>query len=359
MALWRGEDLVFEMVNPEYQAIFGTRELLGRPFLEAVPEFVDQPFADLIRKVLTTGEPFVGHEVLARLRRSPEGPLEDRYYDFTYVRLEDLEGKPYGVYDHAIDVTDRVTNRRELKSKQDQLTATIQDLEQERDLRDQFVSALTHDLRTPLTAAKMSAQIIQRTPDQPEKVQSLAGRINMNMERVDQMIRDLLDVGRIRAGHPLALRTVYCDLIPVVSTTLDDLATVHGNRFFRQGDRQVSGFWDCDAIKRLVENLCNNAIKYGDPHRAVTVTVKAKDGAVSITVHNEGNPIPEEMQKNLFHYLQRSWQAEASGKRGWGIGLTLVRGVAEAHGGTVAVASSAEKGTDFEVVLPRDMRLLK
>src|SRR4051812_44533104 len=87
MALWRGPQMIFEMVNPGYQALFPGRALLGHPFLEALPEFRGQPFIELFRRVLETGEPYIGHEVLARHRRTQDGPLEDRYYDFTYVQI--------------------------------------------------------------------------------------------------------------------------------------------------------------------------------------------------------------------------------------------------------------------------------
>ena len=125
MALWRGEDLVFEMVNPRFMALFGHRPLLGKPFLEALPEFKGQTFSDLILNVLRTGEPYVGHEVLARHRRTADGPVEDRYYDFTYVRINDAEGNPVGVYDHAIDVTDRVLARRRVEESEGRLKLAL------------------------------------------------------------------------------------------------------------------------------------------------------------------------------------------------------------------------------------------
>ena len=77
MALWQGPDFVFEKVNPHYQAIFPDRELIGRAFLEACPEFKDQPFFNLLTKVFETGEPFVGREILARHASRLGGSVED------------------------------------------------------------------------------------------------------------------------------------------------------------------------------------------------------------------------------------------------------------------------------------------
>ncbi|HEX4459372.1 MAG TPA: PAS domain-containing protein [Polyangia bacterium] len=125
MALWTGRELTFEMLNPQYQAIFRDRELKGKPLEEAVPELAAQTFPDQLRRVLATGEPLVGRETLVRLAPRANGPLEDRFYDFTYVRINDSNGKPYGVYDHAIDVTDRVLARRALEASQERLQLAL------------------------------------------------------------------------------------------------------------------------------------------------------------------------------------------------------------------------------------------
>ena len=124
LALWHGPDLIFEKVNPEYQEIFGERKLVGLPILEALPELKGQGFAELLQAVLETGVPYVGREMLARIGRE-EGILEDRYYDFTYFRIHDPEGRPYGVFDHAVDVTDRVMARLALEESQSQLSRAI------------------------------------------------------------------------------------------------------------------------------------------------------------------------------------------------------------------------------------------
>jgi len=121
MALWRGPELIFEKVNPEFQANFETRQLEGLPMVDALPELRNQVFPDLIRRVFETGETYHGQEVLARLARTEGGPLEDRYYDFTYARVDDPLGKPYGVYSHAIDVTDRLLARQQLEENERQL----------------------------------------------------------------------------------------------------------------------------------------------------------------------------------------------------------------------------------------------
>jgi PAS domain S-box-containing protein len=118
MCLWRGEEFVFELANERFEQVFGNRRLVGKTLEEGLPELTDQAFPALLRRVFETGEPFVGHEVLARIAATQGGPLLDHYYDFTYLRVDNADGSPYGVYDHSVDVTERVLARRNLEESQ-------------------------------------------------------------------------------------------------------------------------------------------------------------------------------------------------------------------------------------------------
>ena len=358
MALWAGPDLVFEKVNPHYQAIFPDRELLGRPFLAACPEFIDQPFPQMLHHVLQTGEAFSGREVLARHSDTVNGPPVDHYYDFTYLRINDADGNPYGVYDHAIDVTDRVRGRLSLEDNKQRLEQSVADLELERELRERFVATLSHDLRTPLQSVTMSAQLIRRKLSDSEVAQHLAGRIIENIRRADNMIRNLLDANRLKAGERLAIEMAYCELNEIVEDTLADLATLHGDRFVLKAETKIQGHWSKSELRRVLENLCGNAIKYGDPYRPVEVTLVQTPDSVKIGVHNEGNPIAATDREKLFQPFKRIDAGQpAGGVIGWGLGLTLVKGIVEAHGGCVTVHSEPGTGTNFVVKLPYDSRV--
>lgn len=253
---------------------------------------------------------------------------------------------------------ERQLRRNEFDERSTQLTRSrreVSGLEEERDLREKFVSTLSHDLRTPLTAARMSAQLILRQPDMTEPGRALANRVVSNIDRVDRMIRDLLDANRIRAGERLPLEILQCDLRGMASEALAMLATVHGDRFVLRAEaEEIRGYWDCDALRRVLENLVNNAVKYGSLHSPVTCTLTQTEREVRISVHNEGEPIPPQDQADLFQQFKRTRSAQVSGERGWGLGLALVYGIVEAHGGQVWVESAPEKGTTFTVAVPRN-----
>jgi signal transduction histidine kinase len=106
-------------------------------------------------------------------------------------------------------------------------------------------------------------------------------------------------------------------------------------------------------VRRTLENLVGNAIKYGNPHTRVRVTVRREGDHLALDVHNQGNPIPHDEQAKIFQPYHRARPHSPAGPLGWGLGLTVVRGIAEAHGGTARVQSSAEAGTTFTVTLRR------
>lgn len=242
--------------------------------------------------------------------------------------------------------------------RSEELAKTAMQLQIERDMRERFVSALSHDLKNPLAAASMRVHLIRRQVQNSRELEALTAGIAQDLERADRMIGDLLDANRIRAGEKLALNIEQIDLTALIKTTLGNLAVVEGDRFVLRAPEKVDAFLDRAGIRRIIENLCNNAIKYGDPKAAVIVALEERGPALHIAVHNQGSALSLTDQKSLFDQFRRAETAAKSGKRGWGLGLTLVKGMAEAHGGTIKVESSVDTGTTFTVVLPRDARAI-
>jgi len=109
-------------------------------------------------------------------------------------------------------------------------------------------------------------------------------------------------------------------------------------------------------MSQAVHNLVENAIKYGRADTPITVRVLETHDRVHVSVHNRGDPISREDQATLFQPYRRAPSAARSGKDGWGLGLTLVEAIAEAHGGAVEVESTAEDGTTFTLDVLRDVR---
>jgi len=237
-----------------------------------------------------------------------------------------------------------------------ELGAKIDALHAERALREHFVSVLAHDLRGPLSTAQLSIQLVQQNPGLLQTRPDLATRVDRNLEQMDRMVRDLLDANRIRAGERVPLRLGECDLGPIAAQIAEDIRAQHGALIATEGEPHLRGIWSTDELRRALWNLVTNAVKYGAPERPITIGVHTVGEHARVTVHNWGAPIPPEDQPGLFEPFARARAATRSGRPGWGLGLALVRGCAEAHGGTVSLESSLETGTKFTLELPLDAR---
>lgn len=346
IALLKGRELVFEKVNSKFVELVSAREYIGKTWQSVYTEIPNSPLPSIMQKVFETGVSFNAKEEMITIKTA-SGKLEDRYFTLDYIRTLDGAGKPYGVMIQCSDVTDQILARQDIEN-------AIRDLQHERELRDNFVQALTHDLRTPLTAAKMSAQLLDRNLE--STLRKFTNRIILNMDRADEMIRDLLDAGKIKAGEKVSLDLEECSLKHITRTTIEDLTTVHGDRFELRGSDPLNGHWDKEMIRRVLENLLGNAVKYGSPTTPILLSLERRKDQASLSVNNKGTPIPEKDQITLFEPYKRSESAAKGTQKGWGIGLTLVRGFVEAMGGQVGVSSNLVEGTTFSVTLPLDSR---
>lgn len=233
------------------------------------------------------------------------------------------------------------------------LRVAVSTLQDEKEMRERFVSALTHDLRTPLTAVKIASQLLVRSPAMTKE---LSLQIQSNIDRIDQMIQDLLDANLIRAGEKLHLRLTEVDVVQVAKETLESLRSVHGDRFVLKAPNRLPAHLNEPSLRRIIENLANNAVKYGSAETPITITLQSSHKrSISLAVHNLGNPIPPMEQASLFLQFKRGSTADKPAQKGWGLGLTLVRGLAEAQEGQINVESSASRGTTFRVVLPNGL----
>lgn len=348
LVIFMGPNMVYEMLNDSYQSIYPGRQLLGKPLFEAIPELVHSRFPDILKKVYETGENYVSHEGVAHIKNKM-GIIEERYFDTTFSRIDYGDGQMYRILATPKEVTEKVIARKKLEQ-------SLHELELEKDLREKFVSALTHDLRTPLSVINLSAQMLTKAKDQ-ETIDKFVLRILNNTNRAERMIHDLLDANRLKANEELPVNLAQCQPEEIVAHAIKDLEDLYGKRFvFQNPIGKISVYWDNKAIHRLIENLASNAIKYGTENTPVTIGTKRDGDFLELTVHNVGNPISSEDQKLIFQPFQRTESAKASHQKGWGIGLSLVQGLARAHKGLVSVESSASEGTTFIVRLPIDAR---
>jgi signal transduction histidine kinase len=137
----------------------------------------------------------------------------------------------------------------------------------------------------------------------------------------------------------------------LVQEVVEDLSFAYGERFIVVSDPDIRAFCSRKEIRRVIENLAINAVKYGAPSTPITLTLEQTETQLSLTIHNEGDPIALDAQSILFQQFRRTISAEE--QTGWGLGLFLAKNITEAHQGTLGVESAEGKGTSFIINLPK------
>jgi len=217
--------------------------------------------------------------------------------------------------------------------------------------RADLVSTVAHELRSPLTSVKgFTATLLARWDrfgDEQKKV--MLQTVNEDADRVTRLLTDLLDVSRIDAGR-LEMRKQVVDVPGAVHRAVAGrtAAGEPAERFVVQVPDELPEIWaDPDKVDQVVGNLVENALRHGAG--TVTVSVLRDEGGdgVEVVVSDEGEGIPEEIAERIF---TRFWRG--SRRTGTGLGLYIVRGLVEAHGGTVEVRRAPSGGAAFRFVLP-------
>lgn len=218
-------------------------------------------------------------------------------------------------------------------------------------IQELFMETLTHDLRGPITIIKMGTQMILPRLEQGNSPIDVVAKLNGAIKRLDAMIQNLLDTSRLRAGQSLKLEFADCDLEDLIQDIVTDLTFTYGKRFVVVSDFTTRCYGDSKELRRVIENLAVNAVKYGASDTPITLTLRQTETQISLIVHNEGNPIAPEAQATLFQMLRRT--TATGDQKGWGLGLFLAKSITEAHQGTIEVESAEGKGTSFIVKLPK------
>ncbi len=230
--------------------------------------------------------------------------------------------------------------------------ATTRLVEMDR-LKSDFVALASHELRTPLTALQGFSELLATRPFAGGEVRRLAEIMRGEIERLGRIVSDFLDLARLERGLPPAIRRAVLDPAPLIADAVD---LFRRTRTTHQLELHVDGALPCvdadaDALDRVLKNLIGNALKYSPPGSCVRVRARAGDGVIAVEVEDEGPGIPAEERARVFEPYYRARGADTLGT-GTGLGLSVVKSLVEAHGGTVRADATPGEGTRMTVMLP-------
>jgi signal transduction histidine kinase len=243
-------------------------------------------------------------------------------------------------------------NRR-LEESQADLRTSQADLLDERktaELREQFIGVLGHDLRNPLASVDAGMRVLLRNPDRLKAPEIILG-IQKSVLRMAGLVDNIMDFARGRLGGGLTLRRdAKQPLTPVLEQVIAELRSVWPDVAIESAI-DVEEPVDCDRGKmgQLFSNLLGNAIAYGDQARPVRVSARTIDGTFELAVTNYGPPMSDKAMENLFTPYTRG---DRPSQQGLGLGLYIASQIAQAHGGTLKVSSTAEE-TRFVFEMPQ------
>jgi len=274
------------------------------------------------------GESIVGQMLLVRPKRDRE-----RWIRLSGTPVRGSRGEISG----ALFILDDVTEIRE---------------EQQR--RSEWLSMVVHDLRAPLAVIAGYAQLAEKQLAEEGSTElSALQPIKTNASRLTRMIADLLDASRIEISQ-LSIQRSQVDLVALVERVVGGLRQTVENRpiqVTRPDDRGSEVSADPERIAQVLENLLQNAVKYGSAGTPIIVELRWDLDFAWVAVMNQGEEIASEDSQALFRRFHRARSARQNGAPGLGLGLYIARGIVEAHGGTIGV-NSAAGWTKFEFSLP-------
>ena len=339
ICVFRGKNFVVESANPTYQALLPGRQLVGRPFADAVPELGREVW-EILHRVVNTGEQFVASEMLIPYDRNGDGVIRDVWFNAFYHPLRDAAGNVSGMVAVCTDVSIQVKARKELERVNREM--------------EEFAYVASHDLQEPLRMVNIYSQLLIRElgPSTTGDPARYADFIHVGVRRMEELIRDLLcysqtthtmnEAGQGRADLDSALGTALKALATSADEsgaviTAEPLPAVAGNE---------------TQIAHVFLNLLGNAIKYrkagGVPQ--IRITAERRAGEWLIAVKDNGIGFEQAQAAKVFGLFKRLHRSEQY--PGTGLGLAICKRIIERYRGRIWAESEPGVGSTFFFALP-------
>ncbi|MFL5767941.1 MAG: PAS domain-containing protein [Actinomycetota bacterium] len=298
--------------------------------------------------------------VLAQSRRHGRS---GKPYGLEY-RLQNKDGSVVWVHDWAIVIRDDdgnpkywqgvmvdITGEKRSEELEEALARerlSTDQLREADEMKNTFLQAVSHDLRTPLAAILGMALTLERDDVQlePEEAKEMAGRIAANARKLDRLVNDLLDLDRLGRGI-VELELQPVDVGALIWREVAESGVI-AKRRVHIDSQPITVMVDEAMVERIIENLLANTVRHTPANTSVWVSVREADGGVVIAVEDDGPGVPEEQRDAIFQAFRRGPEGAGAGV---GVGLALVARFAELHGGRAWVEEREGGGASFKVLL--------
>jgi signal transduction histidine kinase len=364
MAVLRGLEYAFEMVNDAYYQLVGNRAVLGRTLVDALPEIRGQGFIEILDEVMRTGEPFVGNAMPVLLARTPGAPPETRYIDFVYHRIPGGVASATGIICHGTVVTDHVLSREATvrllaESEQARTDAEVARAEAQiaNSAKVDFLRKMSHELRTPLNAIAGYAALIEMGIHGPVTPAQLADleRIRLSQQHLLGLINGVLSFAKLESGSmEFIVETLLLDreIEAAVEIVTPQVRAARIEILRQPVPRDLKVFADADRLRQILINLLSNAIKFSRAGSRVRIGVEAYQTDVVISVSDDGVGIEPTNRNRIFDPFYQVRSDSSRTQEGTGLGLSISRELARGMGGELTVESTPGVGSTFSLRLP-------
>lgn len=312
------------------------RDLLGHNYLDLLSEEV----RDIVKPQLD--EVFKGKEA----------SFEISYKSATFkLRGVPLENEIENIIDRILVVESDITGEKEIQKEIEG------SLEKERELnllKSRFITLVSHEFRTPLSAIKSSAQLINhytKEEDNDKRIKH-TNRIESSVNHLNQMIEDILSLSKIEEGKTeMNLEDFQMD--ELIQNLLQELGEIYPENKVNSELKPVCIKSDKKLIKHIAQNIIGNAFKYTPDGKSIRVSLKEKNQQIILEVEDEGIGIPKEDQAKLFERFHRA--TNVSNIKGTGLGLNIVQKYLDQLYGTISFQSEVNKGSKFVIKFPKKL----
>ncbi|MFT3703051.1 MAG: PAS domain S-box protein [Agriterribacter sp.] len=314
--------------NQSAERMFGydSTEMIGRSIFKLIPPDLHQEEIAILAK-LRKGEPIVHYETK---RQTKSGKLVD--VSLTISPLRNASGSIIGSSKIARDITDK---KHEEQRKND------------------FISLISHELKTPLTTLLTYSQLLllKSVEWKDEFASNTLRNMEMQAKRMNNIIGEFLDVARLQEGK-LILKKETFDIAELIKEAAESIRILSSHHtIILNASSSVFVYADKNKIRHVLDNLLSNAVKYSNKNSTITITLNQIKNGVEVSVADQGVGIALKDQQKLFERFYRVENEKVKDVKGYGIGLYLVSEFLNLHGSTIKVESSENAGSTFSFIL--------